>query len=179
MRRVAKAIETNPLRVAGQPQGAIADQSRAEQWRRLQVRIVLRQWKTEALIGDEVLRIAAIEVIAGEFRLQAQVLETAPAEAAGFVNESEPGHADSLFRRKAVRAIAPPGDVANHHVPDDEWQLGVQQLAVDDVKIGAADGADGDLDQDLLRARAWDGQVFEAQRLSDGAEAHRLHAPPP
>src|SRR5205823_11178504 len=73
VRRVAKAIETNPLRVAGQPQGAIADQSRAEQWRRLQVRIVLRQGKTEALIGDEVLGIAAIEVVAGEFRLQAQV----------------------------------------------------------------------------------------------------------
>src|SRR5206468_12244061 len=105
--------------------------------------------KAEALIGDEVLGVAAIDVVAGEFRLQAEVLEAALAEAAGFVDEAEPGHADALFRRKAVRATAPLGDVAHHHVPNHQRQLRVDQLAIDDVQIGPAYSANRNPDQNL------------------------------
>src|ERR1700737_3774669 len=95
VRGVAEAIEPDALSIARQPQGAIADQAGAEQRCGMQIRITLGQRKTEALVGDAILSVAAIDVIAGEARVHAQVLETTAAKAAGLVDRREPGNANA------------------------------------------------------------------------------------
>src|ERR1700694_6157797 len=105
VRRVAEAIQTDALRIARAPQRAIADQAGAETRRRVQVVVTLGQRKTKALVSDAKLGIAAIQVIAGEARADAQGLEIAATEAAGLVEVAEPGPADALAGRKPVGAL--------------------------------------------------------------------------
>ena len=66
VRRGAEAVEAEALGVAGQAQRAVADQPGAEQRRRLQVGEALGYREAEALVGDGVLGVAAVDVVAGE-----------------------------------------------------------------------------------------------------------------
>src|SRR2546423_13352255 len=104
MRRVTETVETQALRIASQPQRAVADQAGAEQRSGMQVVIALGQRKTKAFVGDAKLGIAAVDVITGEARVHAKVLETAAAESAALVDGAEPGNANSLTNRISVRA---------------------------------------------------------------------------
>jgi hypothetical protein len=58
---------------------------------------------------------------------------------------------------------------------EDERKLGMSKLAVEDVKIGAADAARRDLDKDLLRPGLRHRQLCRAQRLACPIEQHGLH----
>src|SRR5712691_2625462 len=141
----------------------------------MQVRITLRQSKTKAFVGDAILGIAAIDVIAGEARVHAKVLESAAAEAAGLVDGAEPRNADALTGPKPVCAVTGALDSPHDHVADHERQLGLAQLTAHDVEVGAANRADRDPDQDLTLTRRGDGQVFEAKGFLRRAKLHRLH----
>src|SRR5205085_492588 len=94
VRRHAEAVEAEPLAVARQPQRAVADQPGAEQRRRLLVGIALGDREAEALGGDGVLRVAAVEVVAGEPGRVAEVLAAAAAVAARPVRPAEPRDAE-------------------------------------------------------------------------------------
>jgi hypothetical protein len=59
---------------------------------------------------------------------------------------------------------------------DDERELRPLELAVDDVQVGAADGAGADAEQDLSRARFRTRDLFELQRLPCPMQHHRPHA---
>src|SRR5919197_262304 len=72
--RGAEAVQAQPVGVAGQTQGAVADQPGAEKRRSLAVRIRIRDGKAEALVGDDELRIAPVDVIARETGVVAEVL---------------------------------------------------------------------------------------------------------
>ena len=128
VRRRAEAVEAEPLAVAREPQRAVADQPRAQQGRRLLVGVALGDREAEALVGDGVLGVAAVEVVAGEPGRVAEVLAAAAAVAARSVRPAEPRDAEP-----------PPvlrlGDdlVAGH-----ERQLRTRQLAVDDVQVRTA-----------------------------------------
>ena len=58
----AEAVEPEPLGVARQPQRPVADQPAAQQRRGLRVRVAVRQREAEALVGDRLLRVAAVDV---------------------------------------------------------------------------------------------------------------------
>ena len=71
---------------------------------------------------------------------------------------------------------SPAGDRAAHDlVARHERQLGLGQLAVDDVQVGPADAAGLDGDEDLARGRLRVGQVGLAQRRARRVENHRAH----
>src|SRR5205823_7696092 len=125
--------------------------------------ITLGQCKTEAFVGDAKLGIAAVDVIAGEARVHAKVLETAAAESAGLVDRAKPGDADAITSRKPLRALAGRLDPADDHVTDHERKLGFAQLTVDDVEVGATNRADRDTNQDLAASRHRGGQLHEAK----------------
>ena len=146
----AEPVEAEALRVAGQPQRAVADQSRAEERRGLQIRITLREREAEALVGDRVLRVAAVAVVAGEARPVAEVLASARAVAAVAVRPAEPRNADAVAAREALAVARGTRDdlMAEH-----ERQLRLGQLAVGDVQVGSADAAGCDLEQQLARGR--------------------------
>ena len=94
--RRAEAVETDALPVAGELQRAVADQAGAEQRRRLGVGVARGERRAVALVGDDQLRVAAVEVVAREAGAIAEVLTAAPAVAALAVRPSEPGDADGI-----------------------------------------------------------------------------------
>ena len=64
---------------------------------------------------------------------------------------SQPRHADAVADGKAFGARAKRRHMADDLVAENERQLGMGELAVEDVEIGAAHAASRDLDQDLVR----------------------------
>ena len=154
VRRGAEAVEAEPLRVAREPQRAVADQPGAEQRRRLHVGVAVRDREAEALVGDRVLRVAAVEVVAGEARAVAEVLAARAAVAARRRRSSR-----ATARR--ARSAAARRPLADDLVAGHERQLRVRQLAVDDVQIGAAHAAGVDAHQHLPRPRLGNRQLGE------------------
>ena len=138
-------------RLAGELERAVADQPGAEQRRRLRVAIGWRQLEAVARVGDGVLGIAAVDLVAGEARVVAEILLAAAAIEARAVGRAEPRHADAVADGEALDARAERRDLADDLVAENERQLGMRQLAVDDVQIGAAHAAGRDLDEDLVR----------------------------
>ena len=75
--RRAETVDADPFCIAGRGQRAIADQPRAKQRRRFGIRVCIRQGKAIAPVGQREFGIAAIQGIAGELRLVAEVFATA------------------------------------------------------------------------------------------------------
>src|SRR5580658_6365453 len=94
--------------------------------------------------------VAAVARKAGKERRVAQVLAPAPAIGAMPAGMAEPGHADARAGRERdpfARSLDPAYDL----MPRNDRQLGVGQLAVDDMQIGAADAAGLDAQPNLPR----------------------------
>ena len=104
----AEAVEADPLGLADQAQRPVADQPGAEQRRRLRVRIAVGDRQAEALVGDGQLGVAAVDVVAGEAGVVAEVLAAAAAVAALAVGPAEPGDADPLRRSRSAPPPPPP-----------------------------------------------------------------------
>ena len=139
----AEAVQTEAGRVAGEPQRAEPDQAAAQQRRRLRVAQLARDREAEPLVGDGQLGVAAVDVAAGELRVEAEVLALGAAVAAVAVGPPEPGHADAAI------VLGDPDDL----VAEYDWQLGGLDLAVAQVQVGAAHRARPDLQQQLARLR--------------------------
>ena len=105
----------------------------------------------------------------------AEVLEPTRAKPARLVGPAQPGHADALALAEPGGSRARPLDSAHDLVADHKRQLGICELAINDVEVGAAHGTGGDPDQDFLRSWLRIGQRHEPQRLLDGFEHHRPH----
>ena len=163
--RGAEAVEPEPLGVAGEAQRAVADQARAEQRRRLEIRIARREREAEALVGDDLLGVAAVEVVPGEACPVAEVLPPGRAVAAPAARPAEPRHAEPA----AVVGLA--HDLVAGH----ERQPVRRQLAVDDVQVGSAHAAGMHAQEQLAGGRLRRGHVLELQRLAGRVKHHRAH----
>jgi hypothetical protein len=173
--RRAEAVEAQSFGVAGQDQRAVADEARAEEGSGGKVGIALGDGKAEALAGDRVLGEAAIAVVAGETSPITEVLAPGAAGAAVATCPAEPGHAHSAADGEARHA----GTIRHHRshdlVAEDEGQLGVGQLAVDDVKVRAAHAAGRDAQQDLARPGLGKGTLLQPQRAGRRLQDHGAH----
>src|SRR5207244_2390806 len=94
VRGCAEAVQAEPLRIAGEPERAVPDQARAEQRRRLDVVVAVRDREAEALVGDRPFRVTPVEVVARELRPVAEVLRARAAVAALPARPAEPGDAE-------------------------------------------------------------------------------------
>ena len=171
----AEAPDAEPTCVAGHAQGAPADQAGAEQRGGLGVAVAVGQGEAVGGVGDGELGIAAVQRVAGEAGRVAQVLVAGAAIGAGAAGVAEPGDADPPADGERGGARAAGQHLAHDLVAGDQRQLGVRQLAVDDVQIGAADRAGLDPHQDLARAGDGVGEPGRAQRLARGVEDHGEH----
>ena len=151
----------------GEPQRAVADQPRAEERGGFEVAEPVGNREAEALVGDDPLGVAAVDVVAGEAGAVAEVLPAARAEAALAARPAEPGHAEPA----AVLGLA--DDLVAGH----ERQLRTRELAVDDVQVGAADAAGADAEQQLPRRRLGPLELRRPQRRARSVEQHRPHRP--
>src|ERR1700757_2642404 len=73
MRRGAEAVDADALCVACHTQGPVADQSRTQQRSGLHIGIPRRQVKTVATVRDCAFGVAAVDRVAGEARVVAEI----------------------------------------------------------------------------------------------------------
>jgi hypothetical protein len=155
----SEPIETEPLARldSAQAQCAVADDPGTEEGGRFF--ITEDRWNRirKRCRDERILRVSAIDLIAGKPGVLAQVLAPARAKFAAAARVLQPGDADSLADRPLTHAGANLTDDPDDLVAGNERKRGVGQLAFDNVKIRPADPADGDANQDLPRAwlRHW------------------------
>ena len=153
----SKPIETEPLARldSTQTQCAVADDPGTEE--RCRFFITEDRWNRigKCCRDERILRVSAIDLIAGKPGALAQVLAPARAKFADAARVLQPGDPDSLADRPLTHAGADLTDDPDGLVAGNERKRGVGQLAFDDVKIRPADPADGDANQDLPRAWLW------------------------
>jgi hypothetical protein len=80
---------------------------------------------------------------------------------------TEPGNADALIDCERARALADRIDAADDFVARHERQLGLRQVAVDDVQIGPADGAGLDAQPYFALCRHGHRPLLKPKRSSD------------
>ena len=81
----------------------------------------------------------------------------------------------ALTDRESARAGADPDHLADDLVAEDQRQRRLGELAVDDVKVGATDGAGEDAKQDLSGAGERLGDLGLLERLAGSAKELRAH----
>ena len=179
--RGAEAVEADPLRVAAEPQRSIADQPGTEQRRRLQIRVALGDREAVALVGDRLLGVSPVELVAGEPGPLAEVLPARAAVAAVAIGPSQPRDPYPLTGVEALRPLPRRLDRADDLMTEDEGQLRLVEVAVGDVEVGPADAAGVNPHEHLPPARLRIGQPCLTKGLPLGVEnhcPHPAHSPP-
>src|ERR1700730_11198598 len=87
------------------------------------------------------LGVTAINRVASEFCALAKIFAIRSAINAISVSPSKPRNADAITDRKSVHAIPDLFDAPHNLMPQNQRQLRVGQFTIDNVKVGAADGA--------------------------------------
>ena len=172
VRRRAEAVEADPFCVARDPERAVADQPGAEKRRRLDVAERRRHGEAEPLVRDAELRVATVQVVAGEERAVAEVLTPGATVRTRAARPAEPRHSDAVARRESSGARH---DLGDDLVTGDERELRPGQLAVDDVQVGAADAAREHAEERLSRAGLGIGQLDLPKRRASRRQHHRPH----
>ncbi len=127
------------------------------------------------MIGHGTLGEAAVDVIPGELGLVAQVLAAAQAVATAAAGPAQPGNAYPLAHGGGRDALTQGVDRAHDLVTENERQLGMLQLAVENVQVGPADAARVNLDPHLSRPGRGCAHPRHPQRASGGFKKHRPH----
>jgi branched-chain amino acid aminotransferase len=165
----------DPLPVAGHLQGAPADQPGAEQRRRGHRVVKAIEREGIGRIGNDMGGKAPVAGEAGELRRVAKVLVTLGAIGTVAAGMAQPRNADASADVEAVHVGAERVDAADDLVARHDGQRAAGKLAIDDMKIGAADGAGLDPDADLARTGTGQGAVFPDERRADLVQDHRPH----
>ena len=135
----------------------------------------MRKRKAEPRVGDRVLGVAAVELVAGEACAVAQVLAPGPAKTAYPAAPPQPWHSHPLVRRESLDARAGRYHGADDLVAQHERQLRVRELAVGDMEIGAAHAARLHGEQDLARTGLGAREVSGAEGVARGVDEHGTH----
>ena len=178
VRRRAEAVQAEPRASARHAIRAIADEARAQKRRGLRVGVAVGQLEGVVGIRNRVFGIPAVHVIAGEARLAAKVLAPARAVLARTARVPEPRNADPIADVQMRHAVADHVDEADDFMSGDDGHLDRRQIAIQDVKIGAAHAARKYTNQHLSRQR--DRHLALRQRKHTGVrplEHHGAHPP--
>lgn len=88
---------------------------------------------------------------------------------------AEPGNANSITHCKTPLTIAQASHTSDNLVSGNERKLGVRQVAVDHVEIGAANRACPDFDKHLAGTGTRHLPFNQPERMTSSLEHHRLH----
>jgi len=157
----------------GDAEAAEADDSGAEE--RCYVGVVEGVGERVHEVGaDEgVFGVAAVDGVAGEGGVVAEILFVVSAEAAGAVGAADPGDADaSVWGEFGGGAF---DDFADDLVAEGEGLVDEGKVAFEDVEVGAADSAGEDAEEDVVRGEGWAGDFFDLEGLIGGVEDGGFH----
>ncbi len=104
-----------------------------------------------------------------------EVLAAGEAIGADAVGVAQPRNPDPLAEPEALHARPERIDPTDDLVAGDDRQMGVWQIAVDHMQVGAAHPAGGDLHPNLAAAGLAIGEIGQDQGRSKRAENHSLH----
>jgi hypothetical protein len=107
---------------------------------------------------DGVFGVAAVDGVAGEGGVVAEVFFLATAEGAAAVGAAAPGDADASAGGEFGGGSF--DDFADDLVAEDEGLVDEWQVAFEDVEVGAADSAGEDAEQDVARGGGGFGDVL-------------------
>ena len=128
-------------------QRPVADDAPAEQWRRREVVEAGGDAQGEISPHGETLRIASVAVPPSERSLFAQVLPTGPAMAADPAAAGEPGDPHSIADVPSGDVVTDRRDPADRLVARHDRQAVRLEVACDELEVGTADAACGDVDE--------------------------------
>src|SRR5262249_46632351 len=149
----AEPIDPHATRVACHRERAVADKAGAQPGRELGIGWAFRQRKAIARVGERGFGVAAGDRVAGEARRVAEILASSQAMTAFPAGRGKPRDADAIAHLQSFDTHAELGDGTDDLVTGYAIVAHLRQLAVDDVKIGAADAARVHLDDELARTR--------------------------
>ena len=172
MRRRAEAVNSKIPRVFRHFQRTPADQSRAQQRRQRSRVRDLWQGKAEGGIGCDMRRIAAVARVACEDGMVAKIFAIAGAIGAAAASPAEPGNADPLAKRKAMRFRAHRLDHADDLMTRRDRRMDMGKFAVDDMQIRAADAAGENPQAQIARPKIGERPFFEDERPADAPQHH-------
>jgi hypothetical protein len=135
----------------------------------------VQQREAEAFVREGEFGEAAMPVVAGEDGALAQVLAPPDAIGADAAGAAQPGDPDPLAHPETPGQWRRFGHHADDLVAGHQRQQVRGQLAVDDVQVGAADGAGAHPDQHVMPACAEYRQRCLAQGAARGVEQHGRH----
>src|SRR6056297_2959445 len=92
---------------------------------------------------------------------------------------AQPRNTDTVALLVSAHFLSRCDHTANDLMTGNDRQPGIRQIAVNDMKVRAADGAGTDLDEDLIRSWTWRLALSQSERPSNLFEHHRLHAVSP
>jgi hypothetical protein len=142
-------------RKLGPKKRAIADDSRAEEGRRLHVGERVRDRIHVILIRNDIRCKATFHVPTSEGGRGTEVLTPSSAIAANSTGAREPRHANALSNAKACRAISKLVDYSNNFVTRRHEGVLRREIALGQVQIGPADTTRPHRDPKLRRTRYW------------------------
>jgi hypothetical protein len=129
---------------------AISDEPCAKKRSCFHITIGRRYAKTVSLVCHGIFGIPAVSRVACEKRMLTEILLASVAVSALSAGIAQPWHADS-FSLTECRDLRPdPGNSPNDLVSKDQGQLGISQLAIEDVQVGPADATGTHLDQHVV-----------------------------
>ncbi len=137
----AKAVQAQAAGIARQTERPISDESGAQQRCGLNIVEPGRQHKAITFRRQRELRVAAVDMVAGEARLLAQIFPAAQAVGASFAGPSQPRHPDPVALAHALHVFTHGSHGGDDLVSGDQGEPRRRKLAVEDVKVGPADAA--------------------------------------
>src|SRR5579864_3981553 len=99
MRRGAEAVDADALCVACHTPGPVADQSSTQQQSGLHIGMPRRQVKTVSTVRDCAFGVAAVDRVAGEARVVAEIFAQCETVAALSAGSPDPRHTDPIADR--------------------------------------------------------------------------------
>ena len=118
--------------------------------------------------GEGELGVAAVDGVAGEDGVVAEVFHAVGAEAAGAVGAAHPGDADAGADGEVGGGAV--DDFADDLVAGDDGGCERWEIALDDVEVGAADSAGEDAEQDVVGEQGGRGDFFDAEEVAGSGE---------
>jgi hypothetical protein len=122
--------------------------------------------------------VPAVQVVAGKPGAVAEVLPPPPAVAARPAGPSQPGNAHPVPGSESPDSLAHLRHRAHDLVPQDQRELGLGEVAIHHVEVGAAHGAGAHRQEHLAGAGAGSVDRRLAQGSPYAVEQHRAHFTP-
>jgi hypothetical protein len=160
----------------GLAKGAVSDDAGAEERRTVFVGKEAGD-RVGVWFADQcVLGVTSVNVVPGELRVVAEVLQIHAAEVAGLISGVQPRDSDAVSFFESANAGAEDVYGADDLVAGNQWELWEWEITFDGMEVGVAECAAVDSDADLSRSGGGIGEFGFLQRgLVYGARGFELH----